>query len=351
MERSEGRRASRRGRLGAVLSLLIIAGAAAAGAAGADRTLVAQAGGAGGRAGSTRTALRLGLSVPYINYLPAYVAKDHTFEAEGLDVQLVAFRGSSELAQALASDSVDVGAASVSTVVNLVAAGHAVKVFYGGVYGSNWDWLAAAPIGRFQDLRGKRVGVSAPGSLVDWFTRHALRRHGLDPDRDVQLVTVGGSPFAYQALRAGRIDAAMLAPPFKWQAAAAGFRVIGTAATEVSPEWPTVVLFAKEAFLAAQADRTRALLRAYVRAIARARADREATVDTIVRWLKLDRGDAERSYDEIIPALNERGVLPARGMGVFWELAQTVGEVSEPWPESRYLDRRFIDTFDVWAPR
>jgi ABC-type nitrate/sulfonate/bicarbonate transport system substrate-binding protein len=295
--------------------------------------------------------LRLGVSVPYINYLPAYVAKDHTFETEGLDVQLVAFRGSAELAQALASDSVDVAAASVSTVVNLVTAGHPVKVFYGGVYGSNWDWLAAASIGGFADLRGKRIGVSAPGSLVDWFTRHALRRHGLDPDKDVQLMSVGGSPFAYQALRAGRIDAAMLAPPFKWQAAAAGFHVIGTAATEISPEWPTVVLFAKEAFLGAQPARVRAFLRAYVRAIARARGDREAAVGTIVRWLKLERADAERSYDEVVATLNERGTLPARGMVAFWEIARSVGEVTEPWPEARYLDRQFIDAFDDWAPR
>ena len=350
MAHGGGRRTGRTLRLGVVLGLLF-AGGVPADASGVDGVPVAQAGAGGPRIGPPRPTLRLGLSVPYINYLPAYVAKDHTFEAEGLDVHLVAFRGSAELAQALASDSIDVAAASVSTVVNLVTAGDTVKVFYGGVYGSNWDWLATASIGTFADLRGKRIGVSAPGSLVDWFTRHALRRHGLDPDRDVQMMSVGGSPFAYQALRAGRIDAAMLAPPFKWQAAAAGFRVIGTAAAEVSPEWPTVVLFAKEAFLAAQANRIRAFLRAYVRAIARARADREATLETIVRWLKLERRDAERSYDEVIGTLNERGTLPARGMVVFWELAQTVGEVAEPWPEARYLDRRFIDTFDAWAPR
>ena len=38
-------------------------------------------------------------------------------------------------------------------------------------------------------------------------------------------------------------------------------------------------------------------------------------------------------------------------MPVFWEIAVAAGEVTEPWPESRFFDRRFVDTFDEWAPR
>jgi hypothetical protein len=37
-------------------------------------------------------------------------------------------------------------------------------------------------------------------------------------------------------------------------------------------------------------------------------------------------------------------------MPVFWSIAVAAGEVEAPWPESRFLDRRLIDTFDRWAP-
>jgi hypothetical protein len=37
-------------------------------------------------------------------------------------------------------------------------------------------------------------------------------------------------------------------------------------------------------------------------------------------------------------------------MTVFWRILAAAGEVSEPWPEARFLNRRFIDTFAEWAP-
>jgi len=52
-----------------------------------------------------------------------------------------------------------------------------------------------------------------------------------------------------------------------------------------------------------------------------------------------------------MPGFDERGALPTKFMPVFWDLAVQSGDVKEPWPESKLLDRRFIDTFDSWAPK
>jgi hypothetical protein len=38
-------------------------------------------------------------------------------------------------------------------------------------------------------------------------------------------------------------------------------------------------------------------------------------------------------------------------MPVFWEVAVAAGEVDAPWPEARFFDRRFVDSFAAWAPR
>jgi hypothetical protein len=66
---------------------------------------------------------------------------------------------------------------------------------------------------------------------------------------------------------------------------------------------------------------------------------------------RLERQNAERAYDELMAGFDERGRLPTASMPVFWEIAVAAGEVSEPWPESRFFDRQFVDTFDEWAPR
>ena len=64
----------------------------------------------------------------------------------------------------------------------------------------------------------------------------------------------------------------------------------------------------------------------------------------------LPRGQAERLYDEAFPTLDERGDLSPGAMTVFWRMMMAAGEVTEPWPEARFLDRRFIDSFAQRAP-
>jgi hypothetical protein len=48
---------------------------------------------------------------------------------------------------------------------------------------------------------------------------------------------------------------------------------------------------------------------------------------------------------------DERGKLPVTAMPIFWEIAMAAREVKEPRPGSPFLERRFIDTFDEWAPK
>jgi NitT/TauT family transport system substrate-binding protein len=65
---------------------------------------------------------------------------------------------------------------------------------------------------RFKALKGLRIGVTAPGALTDVVSRYYLRRAGFNPNRDAQIIPLGGKNLA-PAFRSGRIDAFMLSPP------------------------------------------------------------------------------------------------------------------------------------------
>ncbi len=298
-----------------------------------------------------KTSLKVGLAVHGTGSLPMYVAADHTFREEGLQVEIMAFTGGATVSQALASDSVDIALASPNGLINMIAAGQPVKAFYAGFHQVLYAWLARPETPSWSALRGRGVAVNNYGDITDSLTRYVLKKHGLEPGRDVQIHQVGGSPNAFQALKAGRVHAALLSIPVKWRAEEAGFVRIGTQATEVAEEWPNNVLFAKERTLNEYPNTIRRFLRAHVKAIRLAKRERESTVQTMMRALKYDRPTAERAYTEVVPGFHERGLLPARWMPVFWEITVAAGDVKEAWPESRFLDRRFIDTFDTWAPR
>jgi NitT/TauT family transport system substrate-binding protein len=264
-------------------------------------------------------------------------------------VEIVVLRGEAAVAQAVASRSVDVALTTLTGLVSMVSANHPVKAFYAVTYRPDYEWFARPDITDWTQLRGKTIAVTALGGLTDFLTTRVLDRHGLQAGRDAQLVAAGDGAARFAALRGGRVDAAILQSPFRWDARAAGFSRLGGQTSELAEEWVDVFL-AREELLTEHSDVLKGLLRAYILAVRHAKAHREGTVRTLVEWLKYRREHAERGYEEIVRPLDEGGQLPARALEAFWELARATGEVTTPLPEARFLDRRFMATLPQWAP-
>jgi NitT/TauT family transport system substrate-binding protein len=298
-----------------------------------------------------RSRLVVGLARETEFALPIHLAADHARRDGGLTVEVVSFGGGSRAAVALASDSIQVAVISLDGAVRLIEAGQPVRVFYAGISHVLFEWYARPEIKSWADLRGRTMGISSFGSLSDHLTRHVLRRYGLEPGRDVSMVQSGELATGLAALRAGRLDSVALAHPFTWMAQEAGLTRLGTQAAEVAESWPRNVFLAKGRLLAAEPATFRAFLAAYVTALRGLRADQAGTIDQLVARFKLDRRHAERLYPDLLAGFDERGRLPQAVMPLFWDISVAAGDTDAPWPEERYLDRRFIDSFAEWAPR
>jgi ABC-type nitrate/sulfonate/bicarbonate transport system substrate-binding protein len=295
-----------------------------------------------------RTRLTVGLAAQSVNVLTLHVAALHTAAAEGLDLQLVSLGGGSRVTAAVVSDSVDLGVVALNTLLDGITAGHPIKAYYNLSGHAEFEWFGRAGIGRWADVRS--AAVTSRGSLTEALTLHVLQRHSVRPEGGVQIVAAGEVASLLSALRAGRVDAAILVPPFTRQATALGLPRLGTEEQEVGSGWPRNLVVAREATVAQRAPAIRAFLRAYVRAARLIRADREIAIRAATDRLKYERADAEDAYRDLVRGQGERGDLPPHSLEAFWQVALTSGWVSETWPESRYLDRRLIDTFQEWAP-
>jgi NitT/TauT family transport system substrate-binding protein len=226
-----------------------------------------------------------------------------------------------------------------------------VKGFYAGFHQADFAWLAQASVKRWADLKGGTVGVSTFGSLTDQLTRYVLRKHGLKPETDVQIMQAGPSATSIQSLRSGRLLAAIQSAPTKWVAQDAGLTVLGTQENEIAPQWPKHTFVARAKFIEDNPETLRAFLRAHVAAIRLARQDRALAVKVLVDQVKYQPSYAGRAYDENLPAFDERGRLPDdKYMDIFWSIVIAAGTVPEPWPAARLMDERFIGTFAEWAP-
>ena len=298
-----------------------------------------------------KTSLKIGTAVTAMSFMPIFVAAARTWKPQGLDVEVFTFRGDAEVAQALVGGSIDISAQSLNGFINMISAGQPMIGFYAGFWQADFSWISQPDIKHWSDLKGKGIGIATYGSLTDALTRYVLRKNHLEPEKDVQMIQAGSTPSTFQALKAGRLAAGILSPPFSWEAQDAGLTLLGTQERDVAREWPKHMLGASTKFINENPHTCEAVLRGHVNAIRLARSNREAVVPILMERLKLTKPYAERALDVELPFYDERGNLPSKAtMAVFWDIAEKLGDVKSPWPESKFLDRRFIDSFKSWAP-
>ena len=149
-----------------------------------------------------------------------------SFEKHGLKIEPIYITGGVMGVQAALSGDLLLQLQAASTVVGAWAQGAKEFQFIGAV-GNRLDYVLAAhpSIKRPEDLKGKRVGVSQLGSSTDFIARLAVRRLGLNPEKEIQLISTGGQGNRWTALVAGQIQATVLQSPFTLKARKVGYPV------------------------------------------------------------------------------------------------------------------------------
>ena len=144
-------------------------------------------------------------------YLPLTVAEQlGYFKAEGLDVTIVDFAGGARALQAVVGGSADIVSGAFEHTINMQAKGQAFTAFalQGRapqiVLGVNPKTMPN--FRNVAELKGKKIGVTAPGSSTNIMANYVLARAGIKPN-EVSIIGVGASSGAVAALRAGQIDA------------------------------------------------------------------------------------------------------------------------------------------------
>jgi NitT/TauT family transport system substrate-binding protein len=144
-------------------------------------------------------------------YLPLTISEQlGYFKAEGLDVEISDFAGGAKALQALVGGSADVVSGAYEHTINMQAKNQAIREF---VLMGRAPQIAVGVSTKtmpnyktLADLRGKKIGVSAPGSSTNMVANLVLSRAGIKAS-EVSYVGVGTAAGALAALRSGQIDA------------------------------------------------------------------------------------------------------------------------------------------------
>src|SRR4029453_6654370 len=156
--------------------------------------------------------------------MPYMIARDRGFfREEGLEPEFV-FMKAIQTVQAMLAGGVDFGTAT-GTAISAAVNGADVRVVFALSDKPSFDMISLPSITSVAQMRGKKLGISAPGSLTEIIARQIFIANKIPLDQ-VTMLPLGTSDITWVALKAGTIDATMLQIPQNFIAFDEGFRKI-----------------------------------------------------------------------------------------------------------------------------
>jgi NitT/TauT family transport system substrate-binding protein len=296
----------------------------------------------------TQALKKIHIGVPSITVgnIVIYVANEaKLYQKYGLDPDIKKMDGSAVAAKAMLAGKIDVAPIATPRVLESDLAGADLVVLAHTMPSVIHAMMARQDIRRPEDLKGRKIGISNFGSLTDFLVRHILRQKGLNPERDVTLVQIGGDGERLAALSRGTIDAAALSYPGYAKAQKLGFPMLWDSSKEIAYPWIEVV--ARRSTI--QRDRERVLdyMKAHLEGIALFKRDAGFGRRVIKKTLKIDdEGLVSDSYllfaktFSIIPYPNVAGMRTS-----FEYVAQTRADIWRHKPEE-FIDASFVEELE-----
>lgn len=236
---------------------------------------------------------------------PIWVIEDRKLlQKQGVQPEIISISASPTVLQALLANEIDAASVSVTTLTSSRLQG-ADTVMIVGVVPTFVDHIVSvASITAVEQLKGKTAGVNRLGSTSDLGLRLALRRLGVDPDKDVKIVPTGGTAERFAALSKGITQFTIIPEPFLTQAERLGFRNLYNISDLKIPFWWNGIL-SREGIIKAKRPLLLKLARAMIEAIHIIKTEKEYAKGLIKKNLGVSDSDglerAYRDYSNVFP--------------------------------------------------
>jgi NitT/TauT family transport system substrate-binding protein len=269
------------------------------------------------------------------------------FKKYNLEFPLVFIASSPAVTAAMLGGDADMGLTGGEGMIRAFVQGASEFVFIGGVKNVlTHSILAKSSIRKAEDLKGKKIGINRIGSNPHYFAVQALKRAGLDPNRDVTMIQSGGAPETLVALVSGSLDAAALTAPMDAQAIAQGYHYV-LYGPEMRIPYPATVFVTRRSVIAKRSPVISQFMRVMAEAAKILHNDRDFTYRVLGKQLRLtDRKILDASYNLEIKALEPKLSLKNEA---FQDILDEVAKVDARAKQVRaedLIDRRFLDELE-----
>jgi len=268
---------------------------------------------------------------------PLWAAKEgRYFEKYGIkNLEVIQFSGGQPVTRALIGGDIQISTTGGAAVVNARLKGADTVIIARTVGVFPYTLYVGKDIRDAGELKGKKVAVSTVGGSGYVAMQYALRKIGLDPDKDVAMLQLGDFGTRLASLAAGTVQGTLLLPPFTLRARDLGLRplydLVGSGI-----QYPINQITTRQSFIKSQRETVKNFMRGFVAGLARFRTDREFGAKVLGKNLReTDPKILQETYDfwlKVFPRVPNPGPEDAT---VFLEFMQI--KEQRDW-------REFVDT-------
>jgi ABC-type nitrate/sulfonate/bicarbonate transport system substrate-binding protein len=271
--------------------------------------------------------VRISVSSTDLAYLATAIAwKRGFFTDERLNVRIIRMNANVAMT-ALVSGDVNY-TMLFGTGVRAALRGFPVKGIAGSITKSTHVLISQPLVKSVPELHGKTLGVSSFGDAADVVGRMMVKHFGVDPEKDIKVISLGSDRSRFAALKETIIDAAIISPPSDHEAQKIGYTILARAYDLFS--FPISGLSTTTKTIADKRAEAKKVIRALIKANRYIPQNREGTIDVLMEWGKIERPTAAASYESGKMVFSQDGSVPDDGLRLIIDQAQKSLKIAKP---------------------
>jgi ABC-type nitrate/sulfonate/bicarbonate transport system substrate-binding protein len=271
--------------------------------------------------------LRIAYASRSSSAMPLYMAlQKGYFKAEGLEVEIIQMNPRLG-ATAVVNGDVAFATAFTSTFRGVLQ-GFPMKLVFIHIKKGPYFVMVRPEIKTVQQLKGKKIGVATIRGTDQLVAEEMLQAKGFNTSQ-LQAVAIGDGPLRMQALISGAVDAICVAPPHDLMLLHMGYPALAG-----PPEigLPSAGMLTSDRLIKEKPQLVKGTLKALLRSHRYILANRQETIQTLIKWLPQPLDVAEHSYDSELKTLSRDGILTDAEIEA---IIARVGEKKRPLDEVR----------------
>ncbi|HEV8726041.1 MAG TPA: ABC transporter substrate-binding protein [Candidatus Binatia bacterium] len=283
--------------------------------------------------------VRIGISAVSLGFLPTMIAEKKGFYAKHALAPEHVLVPCAVATNALLSEDLDYAVCTGPGIAGAIK-GLPIKLIMTTQDKLGYLLLVKPNVQKLTDLRGKTIGISTFGSQLYLTTVTLLRRAGMEPGKDVNLLPAGDNTARIVGMDGGKLDAAFVSSPADIFGMKRGYKVLLWSRDHVPLTQNAIVVTDKK--LKQSPDQVKRTIKGSIEALRFIREHQEESVGIAAKWLKLDLAISRAAFDNYLPCYSADGSLTDQALKDLIQYELDRGTVKKEIPLSQVASRDLL---------